>query len=300
MEREQFTFYRSFLDGVSRIRKKTDRCDAYDAIVRYALSGEEPDLDGMADAAALAFVMARPNIDASRKKAEAGRKGGGIKSEATAKQPASKAEANADKVEARESRNQEKEQVKEQVKGQVKGQGQMSESRARGAAFDRFWAAYPRKVGKQDAARAFARVKAPVEQLIAAVEAQMQSQQWQREGGRYIPNPATWLNQGRWEDSLPAAQQDYGRAGEGFQHHGQAISPMMREAAQRLMDEEAAEAAEDTGGQRADVGIGPYGTVVSKGPMLALAPTGKEWIVCWNCHGGQRDRRRSASRRFGS
>jgi len=69
--------------------------------------------------------------------------------------------------------------------------------------FDAFWAVYPRKVGKGDAKKAFAKVKAPVSVLIAAVNTQKQSQQWLRNNGQYIPNPATWLNQGRWEDELP-------------------------------------------------------------------------------------------------
>ena len=27
-----------------------------------------------------------------------------------------------------------------------------------------------------------------------------------KDNGQYIPNPATWLNQGRWEDELEAAK----------------------------------------------------------------------------------------------
>ncbi len=72
--------------------------------------------------------------------------------------------------------------------------------------FDAFWAVYPRKVGKGDARKAFAKVKAPVSVLIDAVNTQKQSQQWLRNDGQYIPNPATWLNQGRWEDELPAVE----------------------------------------------------------------------------------------------
>ena len=72
MERSQFTFYRSYLEGISRIRSKAARCDAYDAIVRYALDGTIPDTDAMPDAAALAFIMAKPTLDISRRKAEGG------------------------------------------------------------------------------------------------------------------------------------------------------------------------------------------------------------------------------------
>ena len=38
--------------------------------------------------------------------------------------------------------------------------------------------------------------------MIGAVEAQKQTEQWKRDGGQYIPHPATWLNQMRWEDEL--------------------------------------------------------------------------------------------------
>lgn len=68
--------------------------------------------------------------------------------------------------------------------------------------FDLFWSAYPKKVGKQAAKKAFSRVKIPVETLLTAVEWQKCSAQWSKDNGQYIPNPATWLNQGRWEDEL--------------------------------------------------------------------------------------------------
>ena len=47
--------------------------------------------------------------------------------------------------------------------------------------------------------------------VLKAIEAQKHSAQWQRDNGQYIPYPATWLNQGRWEDevqetALPAKQ----------------------------------------------------------------------------------------------
>lgn len=87
-------------------------------------------------------------------------------------------------------------------------------SRARGkpaepAGFADFWAAYPRKAGKADAQKAFAKLQAGPELVVALVHAvnrQRDSEQWQRDGGQYIPHPATWLNGKRWEDeSGPAA-----------------------------------------------------------------------------------------------
>lgn len=86
--------------------------------------------------------------------------------------------------------------------------GPVPKSPASSGDFDRFWAAYPRKVGKQEARRAFAAVRAPVETLLCALERQRDDPQWKREQGRYIPHPATWLRQGRWEDESPIPAAD--------------------------------------------------------------------------------------------
>ena len=71
--------------------------------------------------------------------------------------------------------------------------------------FERFWQAYPRKVGKAYAEACFARQK-PTEELLktmlASIEEQAKSEQWKQNKGKFIPNPATWINQQRWLDSI--------------------------------------------------------------------------------------------------
>lgn len=114
MDREQFTFYASFFRAVSRIKNKSARCDAYDAICAYALTGHAPDLEKMADAAAIAFEVARPNLDASRRKSEAGKTGGRPKqSESKDKAKQKQSES---KAKAMGNHKQDKEQDKEQDK----------------------------------------------------------------------------------------------------------------------------------------------------------------------------------------
>lgn len=67
--------------------------------------------------------------------------------------------------------------------------------------FNQFWEVYPKKVAKKAARKAFDKVPASeYPKLVPAVEAQKKSLQWHRDKGQYIPNPATWLNQGRWDD----------------------------------------------------------------------------------------------------
>ena len=72
-------------------------------------------------------------------------------------------------------------------------------------AFEAFWRAYPRKVGKDAAFRVWKRKKhelPPPDELAAILARQCHCEQWQRDGGQYIPHPATWLNGGRWQDEL--------------------------------------------------------------------------------------------------
>ena len=67
-----------------------------------------------------------------------------------------------------------------------------------------FWKKYPRKVGKGAAHKSWKKAirKISLEVVLQAVSDQKLSEQWLKEGGKYIPNPATWLNQERWGDEL--------------------------------------------------------------------------------------------------
>lgn len=69
--------------------------------------------------------------------------------------------------------------------------------------FSKFWNAYPRKVAKEPARKAFLKL-APDDvtfsAMIQAIEKQKQSAEWKKSDGQFIPHPATWLNARRWED----------------------------------------------------------------------------------------------------
>lgn len=75
------------------------------------------------------------------------------------------------------------------------------------ARFELFWQAYPKKVGKDSARKAFDKRK-PDEQMVSemvrALEIQKQTEQWTKNNGEFVPHPATWLNAGRWMDELPS------------------------------------------------------------------------------------------------
>ena len=72
--------------------------------------------------------------------------------------------------------------------------------------FSRFWEAYPRHEAKEAAREAFTKLgvdEGLLETMITAIGKWKKTNQWKDEGGRYIPNPANWLRQRRWEDEVP-------------------------------------------------------------------------------------------------
>ena len=75
--------------------------------------------------------------------------------------------------------------------------------------FDTFWQAYPKKVGKADALKAFAKLKPDSElmqTILAAIAQWSKTDQWSKDNRQYVPMPATYIRGRRWEDELP--QQD--------------------------------------------------------------------------------------------
>ena len=77
--------------------------------------------------------------------------------------------------------------------------------------FEQFWKEYPKKAAKQYALKAWNHIKPDgelFEKMLKALQEQKQSEQWRQDNGKYIPNPATWLSGGYWENEpmQPTAQ----------------------------------------------------------------------------------------------
>ena len=78
------------------------------------------------------------------------------------------------------------------------------------AFFERFWSSYPNHSAKQNALKAWKKLKLkPDDQRIEAMRRALtlakQSREWAKDGGEFIPHAATWLNGQRWEDELTPA-----------------------------------------------------------------------------------------------
>lgn len=77
------------------------------------------------------------------------------------------------------------------------------ESNTLQSTFEQFWQAYPKKTAKVAAEKAFKRVQPDqplLEKILAALERFTKSPDWQKDEGKFVPYPATWLNGRRWED----------------------------------------------------------------------------------------------------
>lgn len=84
--------------------------------------------------------------------------------------------------------------------------------------FSEFWLAYPRKVGKGDAWKKWKAKVKPAKQILPkileALDWQKDSPNWTKDGGQFIPHPATYINQTRWLDEKQpncAAEPEYKR-----------------------------------------------------------------------------------------
>lgn len=71
--------------------------------------------------------------------------------------------------------------------------------------FEKFWEQYPNKKAKDRALKAWLALRPSVElqaTILAAIGRQRQGRDWLKDGGQFIPHPATWLNSAGWMDEV--------------------------------------------------------------------------------------------------
>lgn len=167
------------------------------AMVRYHKEGTEPpEFEGLANmAATFVFPQLERAKEVSRARAEAGSRGG---------------RAGRKQTEANASKPKQTKATKTNTNTNTTTNTNTNTTTnttdpSRDRPFDEFWTCYPKKVGKEAARKAWAKLSpddALCDTILSAVEAQKRSPQWCRDGGQFIPNPSTWLNEKRWEDQL--------------------------------------------------------------------------------------------------
>ena len=205
----------------------------FKALLDYGETKKQPELDGAA-LMAFSFIACQMDRDAQkyaetcRKRSESGKKGGRPKANASDGK-AKKANGFPEKqTEAKKADNDNDNDNDTDTDNDTDNDINNNPPTPQGGTdaqerrFAEFWAAYPKKVGKQAARNSWKRVKPDAklhERIMQAVAIAKKSEQWSREGGRFVPNPSTWLNQGRWDDELTPADttQQHERKG---QTHG--------------------------------------------------------------------------------
>jgi hypothetical protein len=69
-----------------------------------------------------------------------------------------------------------------------------------------FYSAYPKHLAKEEAWKAWKKITPELfpglSFILSKIEKFKKTDDWKKEDGKYIPHPATWINQKRWTDEL--------------------------------------------------------------------------------------------------
>jgi len=196
--REYFKAYHSYLESIEPLGD-AERGRLFTALLTYSRTGIVPELQGNER---FVFPTLKSNIEReiasyeenSAKNAINGSKGGRPQKTQKTQSVFSVFEKTQKRQDKEEDKDKEKD--KEDIERNINiSLAQKSDD------FDRFWSAYPRKKAKADAQKAWKGVKVELSVILNAIEQQKRSPDWQKEGGKYIPYPASWLRGKRWEDT---------------------------------------------------------------------------------------------------
>lgn len=208
--RGQFTFYRSFLDGIEEFESNEEKLQAFLSVARYALDGMEPDIETMSPMLRMFWKVVRPFLKSGTKKAENAKQ---REAEKTILQRASELILSEQGQGESPYKEQEIEQEidKDKVKDKDKVLEQMlytpqSPPEGEESGFSEFWEVYPKKRSKGAAWKAWKKIN-PDEHLLAMIVASVcdhiaRDASWAKDNGQYIPYPATYLNGHMWDDAI--------------------------------------------------------------------------------------------------
>lgn len=198
------------LDGyLKRTAKLSDQelGRLFRACMIYHATGEVTELAGRES---VAFDFIREDIDAANEAYEAKCETNRRNRIGTVDNDRQRPSTTVDEAQPEPTKGDETRNIKEKenIKGKIKERSKRARTPEPDPGFDRFWEAYPKKVSKEDAIRAFNRIGVDdilLGRILSAIQKQMRTAQWQEDGGRFVPYPATWLNGHRWEDEVQAA-----------------------------------------------------------------------------------------------
>jgi len=206
-KKKSFIVYNDIAEQVNTL-PDDERGRLFSAMLSYAADGIEP--DSLGEAGTMAFRWIRAQMDRDRAKYEDicerrsqyAKEGISKHKQAKANKSKNKQANNTDtdnvNVNDSDSENENENGNDNEINIQPPNPLRGNDER-----FETFWSAYPRKTGKEAARKAWKKAKVNNElfnRIMKSIEIAKQCDQWNKDGGQYIPNPATWINQGRWDD----------------------------------------------------------------------------------------------------
>jgi hypothetical protein len=90
------------------------------------------------------------------------------------------------------------------AQGGREGKGKIDDA----SGFALFYQAYPKKTAKPAALKAFKaqKINGELPIILEDIESRKTGDGWQKDGGKWIPNPSTYLNNRLWEDEIQVQQ----------------------------------------------------------------------------------------------
>ena len=158
--------------------ERKDQLPVLSAVIEYALDGKEP--ASLTKTQTAFFLLTKPTLDASRRKAENGKQGG------------SKTKANGKQTESKKENKKENE-----IEGENNKEHPLSNE-----LFSLFWDKYPAigRGDREDALSAWQSLdmsEAEMRDALRKLDAWKASKRWTEDGGAYIPNISNFLDRKR-------------------------------------------------------------------------------------------------------
>jgi hypothetical protein len=200
--RESFIFYRSFYEAIKELPLE-DQGKMYSAIVEYVIYGKKIKFIGINNAI---WTLIRPQLDANIKKYKLGKKHGHLGAKHGKKGGRPRGSKKPSKQPSKNPQETPTDPSKKPTNVNVNVNDNVNDIYT--SNFLEFWEKYPRKKGKGAAYKSYEKVKNNHNDIMQGLKKYDFSDDVQ-----FVPHPATWLNQRRWEDEsdikeLPKPESD--------------------------------------------------------------------------------------------
>ena len=198
-KRKQFTFYESFYGSLLELPLE-EALPTLWVIVTYGLYGRKPRIP-LSSSGKAVIKLVKPVLDSARKKSQGAVKGNKMRCKSKRKPIPGSCPDNAREKEKEEEVEVENEvEVEEETEIELEKESLYTDGVCVNRdtdtdRFERFWALYPNKLGKQKAWEAWQMENPNLDKLVVALECWKNSRQWLQDNGRFIPKAENFIKE---------------------------------------------------------------------------------------------------------